>query len=370
MDSATAVVVDLGSGSLKAELASAETPKILPNVVGTHKHKPVLPSAEATKALLSQDAWKSRGLLKLAYPMDHGRITDWAAITNVLRYTINDLGVPSRDHPMLLTEPPVADRSQRARLAEILFEEINHPAVLFSVQGVLSLFASGQTTGVVVDVGDGITQACPVVDGYSIRDATKRVSFGGRDVTRYLQHLLRQHGTFLETSAEFEIVKQIKQERCFVSTSRAVDSGKDVASIKHTLPDATEVTLQSVMVEAPELLFDPSLHGFEVPSVVQTAADCIRSTDIDLRKPLYESVFLAGGTTMMPQFCNRFLAELAKATPRSCTVRVNAPADRHLSAWTGGSFLAQLSSFREMLTSKKEYLEEGRERVLHNKMFA
>jgi centractin len=367
MDSGVSVVIDLGSGSIKAELASAEAPKVHPNLVGSHKHKSLLPASEVLP-MLAGDAAKSRGLLKLRYPVEHGRVTDWTALSSVFKHVIGDLGIPARDHPMLLTEPPLADRTQRARLAELIFEDLGHPAVLFGVQGVLSLFASGQTTGVVLDVGDGVTQACPVVDGYSIRDATKRVDFGGRDVTRYMQLLLRQHGTFLDTSAEFEIVREIKETQCYVQSSRVADS-KDVAR-KHRLPDGTEISLQREMSEAPELLFDPSLHGFECPSVVQTVSDCVKACDIDLRRQLYESVFLSGGATMIPQFCDRFLPELARVTPRSCTVRVHAPADRHLTAWTGASFLAQLSSFRDMITSKQDYNEHGKERLLHSRLFA
>jgi centractin len=361
------VVVDIGSGSLKCELASAEAPKVHPNLVGSHKHKPLMPASEVLP-LVASEAAKGRGLLKLRYPMEHGRITDWNAFTTVLKHVVGDLGIPSRDHPMLLTEPPLADRNQRARLAEIVFEELHHPALLFGVQGVLSLFASGQTTGVVLDVGDGVTQACPVVDGYSIRDATKRVDFGGRDVTRYMQNLLRQHGTFLDTSAEFEIVREIKETQCYV-VLRSSDN-KEVAAKKHRLPDGTEVVLQSEMPDAPELLFDPTLYGHEVPSVVQTVSDCVKSCDIDLRRQLYESVFIAGGSTTVPHFCDRLLPELARVTPRSCTVRLHAPADRHLTAWTGASFLAQLTSFREMLTTKAEYNEHGKERLLHTRLFA
>ena len=167
--------------------------------------------------------------------------------------------------------------------------------------------------------------------------------------------------------AEFEIVKQIKQERCYMQASREV---KDIVPVKHQLPDGTEIAIQNEMVEAPELLFDPSVYGFEAPSVVQTVADCVKACDIDLRKQLFESVFLAGGSTQVPGFCDRFLPALARVTPRSCTVRVHAPQDRHLTAWTGASFLAQLSGFREMLTSKADYNEHGKERLLHSRLFA
>lgn len=365
------VVVDLGTGFVKAELASAEAPKTYQNIVGTPKHKPLLKDTRTTAdgLVVSGDAVQQRGVLRVSYPMVHGHVKDHNAVNNVLKYVVGDLGVPPKDHPMLLTEAPLSSRLQRAKLAEYVFEELQHPALLFSVQAVLSLFSSGQTTGVVLDVGDGVTHACPVFDGYSIRDATRRVDFGGRDVTTYLQTLLRQHGHTFDTSAEFEMVRDIKEKLCSTVLVARNKDDVDVPLQKHHLPDGTEIELGRELQLAPELLFDPTLNGHECPSVVDVCCESIKACDIDLRRPLYSSIFLAGGTTHLTKFGDRFLSETARRTPRSCTVRVHAPAERHHTTWIGGSFLAQLSTFKDMLTTKAEYAEQG-ERVLHSRLFA
>jgi actin-related protein len=79
---------------------------------------------------------------------------------------------------------------------------------------VLSLYARGLTTGVVLDVGDGVSSASAIYEGYSIRNATQRIDLGGRDVTTHLMQLLRRGGYGFHTTAEFEICKEIKEKLC------------------------------------------------------------------------------------------------------------------------------------------------------------
>ena len=83
-------------------------------------------------------------------------------------------------HPVLLTESPLNPKKNREEAAELLFETFSIPALYISVQAVLTLYASGRTTGLVVDVGDGVSHCVPVVDGFSIPHAMKRMNVSGR----------------------------------------------------------------------------------------------------------------------------------------------------------------------------------------------
>lgn len=103
-------------------------------------------------------------------------------------------------HPVLLTEAPLNPRRNREKSAEIFFETFNSPAFFVSAQAILALYASGRTTGVVLDSGDGVTHAVPVYEGFALPHAITRSDVAGREVTQYLSLLLRRIGHVFHTS--------------------------------------------------------------------------------------------------------------------------------------------------------------------------
>lgn len=99
---------------------------------------------------------------------------------------MSELKVNQKECPVLLTEPPLNPQKHKIQLAQTFFENYGVPALFIGIQGVLSLFASGKTTGVVFDCGDGVTQVVPVYEGYCLNHAMQRIDLGGRDITEYL----------------------------------------------------------------------------------------------------------------------------------------------------------------------------------------
>jgi actin-related protein len=134
----------------------------------------------------------------------------------IYRHIFEELKVNPKEHPVLLTESPLNPISNRIRTAEMMFETFGVPSLFFQSTAVLSLYARGMMTGVVLDVGDGVSSAAAIYEGYSIRNATQRIDLGGRDVTQHLMQLLRRAGYAFQTTAEFEICKQIKEKYCYV----------------------------------------------------------------------------------------------------------------------------------------------------------
>lgn len=356
------VVIDSGSGSIKAGIAGEELPKAdFAAVVGRPKHQRTMVGSLDGDSFVGKAAAENRGLLRLKYPMQHGIVTDWDDMELCWHHLYqNELHVASEDHPVLLTEPPLNPRSNRDAMAQIMFETFNVPALYVSVQAVLALYASGKTTGLVLDVGDGVTHAVPIYKGFSLSNAIQRTDTAGRDVTEYMQLLLRKQGVKLTTSAEKEIVREIKEKHGYVALDLAKEESTLKLASEHTkykLPDGQVITLGVEQVRGPELLFRPSIIGREDNGCHQLVGDAIARVDRDLRSDLYQTIILSGGGTMTRGFGDRLLHELKQVAPKATKLKIYAPPNRRHSTWIGGSILAGLSTFTKMWITAEQYQE-------------
>jgi centractin len=268
-------------------------------------------------------------------------------------------------------------RSNRAKLAEVFFESFNVPALFISMQAVLSVYASGRTTGVVLDSGDGVTHVVPLYEGFALPHSIRRIDLAGRDVTRQLQLLLRKAGHSFTTSAEMQIVQEIKEQHCriaFDPLKEEEDSGFPAQSnAVFRLPDNSKINVGPEAFRAPEILFHPRLVGSEDNGFHTMLHEAITSADVDLRKALYTSVLLSGGTTLLEGLGKRLLNELKALAPPSLKIKITAPPERQTSTWIGGSILASLSTFRRMTISADEYKEASdlhdKHELIHQKTF-
>lgn len=210
------------------------------------------------------------GVLKLRYPIKNGVFQNEQDILTIFNHIYNKLDIKSeeiKEHPIFISEPILNPYFHRKQIASTLFENLSVPALFFGSQPILSLFASGEKSGVVLESGDGITQCCVVYEGYSIPHSFIRYDFGGRNVTEYLQTLLKRVGYSFNTTAEFEIVKKIKETLSYtiISSSTSEENKKlgETGPTHYYLPDGNFVTLKEEKILAPEILFNPSMVGME-----------------------------------------------------------------------------------------------------------
>lgn len=343
------VVIDNGSGTIKAGFAGQDTPKcFFPTCVGRPKHARAMAGAVEGDKFIGRRAQELRGLLRMHYPMAHGIVEDWEDMELIWNHIYADeLKTLSEEHPVLLTEAPLNPRANRERAAEIFFETFNVPAMYVSIQAILSLYSSGRTTGVVLDSGDGVTHAVPVYEGFALPHAIRRIDVAGRDVTEHLQLLLRRSGYYLHTSAEKEIVRAIKEKCCQV-TLPDHDGNEARRSMEFTLPDGNIVKLGHERFRAPEALFHPELIGQEDVGTHQVLMDAIGRADLDLRRHLYGNIVLSGGTTLTRGYGERLLYEVQRMAPADMKIKISAPPERKYSTWIGGSIFAGLSTFRKV----------------------
>ena len=361
------LVIDNGTGFTKNGFAGEDQPRsVFPTIIGYPKYQIIMTDVEhyVREYYIGEEAINLRGVLKLVYPVEHGQVQDWDAMERIWHYTFyNDLRVNPNEHPILLTEPPLNKNQNKEKMAELMFDTFNVPAMYISMQAILSLYASGRTTGIVVDSGDGVTHIVPVYEGFAIAHAIHRSDIGGRDVTDYLRRLLRQRGYSLSSSAEREIVRDIKERLCYVALDpeKELKLAEKVSGMEktYTLPDGETLTIGAERFMAPELFFNPGAIGSEENPLDELIYRSIQNCDVDLRRDLYANIVLSGGSTMFPGLKERLHKELTELVPETMEVKIIAPPERRYSVWIGGSILSSLKTFAKLWVTKKEYKEIG-----------
>ncbi|XP_048417180.1 actin-like isoform X6 [Stegostoma tigrinum] len=306
----SAVIIDNGSGICKAGIAGDNAPRsVITSIVGRPKAKATMLGAGHKEYYVGEEAQAKRGVLSLKYPIKHGIVVSWDDMEKIWRHVYDcELRLKSHERPVLLTEAPLNPLHNREIMTEMMFECFKVPAMYVAVQAVLALYASGRTTGLVMDSGDGVTHTVPIYEGYCLPHAVYRFDLAGRDITQYFVRILMEVG------------------HTFISS------------------------------------------GLECPGVHRLVYKSILKCDIDLRKYLHSNVLLSGGSTLFPGLDERLLKELQFLAPTGVPVKVIAPPERKYSVWIGASILTCLTSFQEMWITACEYLEMG-SCVVHRKCF-
>ncbi|XP_032876725.1 uncharacterized protein LOC116973120 isoform X2 [Amblyraja radiata] len=370
----TPIVFDTGSGLMKAGFADQELPTtIFPTLVGRPKYENVYIGRNQQDIYIGHSAQHMRGVLSLHYPLEHGIVTNWDEIEQIWHHTFyQQLHVDPKEHPILMTEAALNPHRNRERMVEIMFEAFDVPFSYVAMQAVLALYSSGRTTGIILDSGDGVTHTVPVYEGYSLPHAIQRLNLAGRDLTEHLKKLLKERGYSFNSTAEWEIVRDIKEKHCYVAGDYEAELGspEHVRVLHYTLPDGHIITLGDEMFRAPEVLFKPEVIGRDHYGIHESLLRSIILCDVDLRKTFFTNIILSGGNTMLTGLPARIQKEISSMVPLDLSghVHVTSPANRDFTVWNGGAALASSSALDCAWISQEEYHEFG-SKIVHRKCF-
>lgn len=366
------LVIDFGSATTKADIATKVIPTVVfESIIGRPKYNKIIPSK--TEYQIVSPKPEIRSLYQIYKPIQRGVLRSEEDAKAILSKIYGELSVINQTEvPVFLTEPPANSISQKKMLADLLFSQFGVPYIFFGTQSVLSLYAFGKTDGIILESGDGVTQISTVRDGYKIENGSERINFGGSDVTDYLRTLFKKAGVFVNSSSEDAIFNEIKKSVCQLNTNvtqkiyslqKALvqdSKGGKIEEINYQLPDGKNISIGSERFLAPELLFNPSLAGFEHPSLAELLEGVLSRIDIDLSKNISNLVYLSGGNTQLVGFVERFAKEVGSLVGDKLARTLIVPnTNRTFLAWQGGAILSNMSSFSSLWISKKEIDEVG-----------
>jgi actin-related protein 3 len=347
---------------------------------------------------------------QVTYPIRHGLIDNWDNMERLWqRCLFQYLRCDPEEHHVLLTEPPLNPPENREYTAEIMFETFNVPGMYIAVQAVLALAASWTAkdvsqrslTGTVIDSGDGVTHVIPVAEGYVIGSCIQHIPLAGRDITTFVQQLLRERKEPIPAEDSLEVAKRVKETYSYVCSDLVkefakYDSKPDkyfkvYTGTKKTTGQTYDVDVGYERFLGPEIFFNPEIFStdFTVP-LPQVVDEAILKCPIDTRRGLYKNIVLSGGSTMFKDFGRRVQRDIKKrvdtrmeqnmnrlghlahssSAPASIDVEVISHHMQRFAVWFGGSMLASTGEFYRVCHTKQRYDEEGPRIARHSPVFS
>lgn len=350
------IVIDNGSHMLKVGFGGYANPVCgVPAVCGVVRTAFQAASLKPRSLYLGSEAIDRRGILTLSYPIDNGTISNWDHLLSLWEYTvIQALKVIPQQHAVLLTEPPNSDAETRGKMAQLIFDHFEPPALFIAPQPMLSMFATGSTTALVVDIGEAGVRCVPVWRGQLFREATRVSTVGGRTLSTYLQRLLTECDFDLRHySINASITSQVKETMSVVFED---SSNTNLPNKAYVLPDGKEVQIGNQRGRLCEALFSPSDVGDSSLGLHTLISQAIDAVPKEVQADLLNNIVVVGGTAAIPGMARRITKELEKL---SLSCKVSVPDSPNFAAWRGGSVLTSLSSFGSHWVTREAFAEEG-----------
>ncbi|KAF5333667.1 hypothetical protein D9611_002217 [Ephemerocybe angulata] len=416
-DEVSALVIDIGTSSLRAGYAGDDTPKaIIPTYYGylptsgadvsmadgTEGTETSSNKTQPANTYIGQNGpsiWRPN--MEIGNPLSDGLITNFDPIPPLIRHALEDvMRVDATEHPVLVTEPAWNTPENRERMAEIMFEEFNVPAFYIANTGVLNAFASGKGSALVVDIGQSMASVTPVVDGFVLR---KGLAYSS--IPRFVHNLSR---SVLSMNSQYRLKADLwphqlisskmpvdvghpprytlREERVAQTTeswkvwaeNREIDEWlQSVGAVsdqgwneqflsraapkQYEFPTGYATTYGAERYQVSEHFFISNHNSPDQPKTLPgLITESLRACDPDLRQVLTSNIVLTGGGSLLTGLLDRLNIEMPRNFAHAKIHAPGNPIERRYGGWLGGSILASLGTFHQLWISKEEWQEHGK----------
>ncbi len=369
MSEYVSVCIDFGSHKVKSgSIGDSDPRSVIRSLIGSPLHRVGMWGSGTRDNYVGDEAQEHRSILSLRHPIHRGQIVDWDDFERLFAHVLNNELREPAPNAILLAEPSFNSRHQREKMTMYMFENFNTDNGYLAPSPILNLYASGRTTGTVIEVGDGLTQVASIMEGYLIQSGCARLNtLAGSDLDEYLLRLLALYSDIHmdNTILNRDIVREIKEKMCYLATSsdnfHELNKEATQRSVhqEYEMSDGKKIKIANEMWQCPEALFNPKKYlERDIPGIHQLLVDCIQNCATDTRKHLYSNIIVSGGTTFLPNFATRFKKEVEALVPHNSSVKIVASEDRKFSTWIGCSILGSMGHSDFYLT-KAMYEENG-----------
>ena len=352
------LIIDFGTDNIKIGISGQkEASLIFKNIISQSKDNNKLIGTDCINNTRF-DFLKTRNIIQ------NGIFLNIDDIPYLFSYIYKKLSIPENEiteHPILISEPILNLKKNREKIANILFDNLNIPAISFASQPILSIFSTSLSNGLILDSGEGISQSCIIQNGIPIKNTYVRCDYGGGDVTNYLKEIFKNSGYSFVNTQDMLLLKKIKEKYCFVCSDENYPPQSEF-----NLSDNNIIKIGDEKVLCTELLFNPSLNHLKFLSFQEMIINSVNGFDIQLRRNIFQNIILFGGNTMFKGIQTRINKEIKKLTPKHTKIKILTFPKINNPVIKGGIFISSFSSFKDIWIMKNEFLDKGYN-ILHEK---
>eukprot|EP01130_Rhizamoeba_saxonica_P009084 TRINITY_DN3689_c0_g2_i1.p1 TRINITY_DN3689_c0_g2~~TRINITY_DN3689_c0_g2_i1.p1 ORF type:complete len:396 (+),score=100.67 TRINITY_DN3689_c0_g2_i1:272-1459(+) len=371
------IIMDIGSQNFRIGMNTELVPaKVFPNCVGRSKHPQL--KEYARDLYFGDHAFLKDEVLEINFPVKRGRLLNikrkknaasqrrdfdnFEDFEDLVRFGYSEVGANPEEFPVVMTEAVNAYGPSREKMTEIMMEKFNVPMVHFGVSERFACIGSGRFTGLVCDIGHGVTHTVPVFEGLIERNAVGRLDIAGIDVDNYLKQQFEQRGYPFKSGLETELVRTIRERYCYVADDydAEVDHyNQNLSRVERRfiLPDGEEIKIGMERFLAPEILFNPNILDKEWGGVHAKIYDSISNAALDNRKELYENIIICGGFSSTPGLMDRIYYEVSENA--ASEIFTYQPVEKEFLNWIGAAIFSTFPGLQDVSVTKEDYGERG-----------